>query len=67
MILDPLFLKPQFSPDLATQEQIENHSLLRFTIGTKPLARFEGNEKNGQHNGILFFSCWLSRAGGFYR
>jgi len=47
-------IKPTFSPDLAAQEQIENQSLLRFNIAEKPLAKFEGNEKNGQHNGILF-------------
>jgi len=47
-------IKPQFNPDLAVKEQIEHQNLLRFTIAAKPLARFEGNEKNGQHNGILF-------------
>ena len=47
-------IKPTFSLDLATQEQIENQNLLRFTIAAKPLARFEGNEKNDQHKGILF-------------
>ena len=47
-------IKPQFNPDLVVQEQIEHQNPLRFTIAVKPLARFEGNEKNGQHNGILF-------------
>ena len=47
-------IKPEFDPGLAAQEQIGHQSLLRFTIAAKPLARFEGNEKNGQQNGILF-------------
>ena len=47
-------IKPEFDPDLAAQEQIESQSLLRFTVAAKPLARFEGNEKDGQYNGILF-------------
>ena len=47
-------IKPRFNPDLAAKEQIEHQNLIRFTIATKPLARFEGNEKNGQHSGILF-------------
>jgi hypothetical protein len=47
-------IKPTFNPGLAAQEQIESQNLLRFSIAAKPLAKFEGNEKNGQHNGILF-------------
>jgi len=40
-------ITPNFDFDAAIKEQIAEQNLTRFTIGLKPLTKFEGNEKGG--------------------
>jgi len=55
-------IKLKFNPRPAAQEQIEHQNLLRFTIDAKPLARFEGNDKNGANPNNLpqYWNTWVS-------
>ena len=47
-------ISPSFNLEAAIEEQISEQNLIRFSIGLKPLAKFEGNEKDGNQQGILF-------------
>ena len=47
-------IRPAFNLDSASKEQIAEQNLIRFAVDLKPLAQFEGNEKNYDQQGILF-------------
>ena len=47
-------IRPSFNLESASKEQIAEQNLLQFNTRLKPLAKFEGNEKNIDQQGILF-------------
>jgi len=47
-------IRPSFNLESASKEQISEQNLIRFSTSLKPLAKFEGNEKNIDQQGILF-------------
>ena len=47
-------IQPSFDLAAAVDEQIEEKNLIRFGIGLKPLAKFEGNETQEEQRGVLF-------------
>ncbi|PCJ11803.1 MAG: transposase [Gammaproteobacteria bacterium] len=47
-------IQPSFDLVAAVDEQIEEKNLIRFGMGLKPLAKFEGNESQAEQRGVLF-------------
>jgi len=47
-------IQPSFDLAAAVDEQIEEKHLIRFGLGLKPLAKFEGNESQAEQRGVLF-------------
>jgi len=58
-------IRPSFNLESASKEQISEQNLIRFAIDLKPLAQFEGDEKNIDQQGI--FPDRLPRTCGLYR
>lgn len=46
-------IRPRFDLEPAVEGQVSEQSLIRFGVGLKPLAKFEGNEKQSDQQGVL--------------